>query len=77
MKKYINLYTLILCFTSIFVSPAYAYLDPGTVSIVLQSILAAIAGVIATYRLWLFKLKSFLSKIFKRSKTEDNNLKEK
>jgi len=45
-----------------FFSPAHAYLDPGTVSIVLQSILAAIAGVGATYRLWIFKVKNFFKK---------------
>ena len=60
-----------------FWSPAYAYLDPGTISIVLQAILAAIAGVAATYRLWLFKLKSFLSKIIKRLKTKNNDFKDK
>ena len=48
-----------------FISPAYAYLDPGTVSIVLQSILAAIAGIVATYKLWIFKIKNF----FKKKKT--------
>jgi hypothetical protein len=68
-------WTILLFFA--FWSPAYAYLDPGTISIVLQAILAAIAGVAATYRLWLFKFKSFLSKIIKRLKTKNNNFKDK
>tara|TARA_B100000787_G_scaffold170093_1_gene163949 strand:- start:1859 stop:1999 length:141 start_codon:yes stop_codon:yes gene_type:complete len=46
-------------------------LDPGTGSIVLQAILAAIAGVTVTYRLWLFKLKNFFEKIKKRLKTRN------
>tara|TARA_B110000483_G_C17716016_1_gene359048 strand:- start:264 stop:425 length:162 start_codon:yes stop_codon:yes gene_type:complete len=45
-----------------FFSPAYAYLDPGTFSIILQSILATIAGIGATYRLWISKVKNFFKK---------------
>ena len=64
----IKLFIFLIYFTFIFYSPAYAYLDPGTFSIVLQSILAAIAGVGATYRLWIFKVKNFFKKkkIFKK-----------
>ena len=60
--KNIKLYILTYFFTFIFFSPAHAYLDPGTTSIILQSILAAIAGVGATYRLWIFKVKNFFKK---------------
>ena len=63
MIKNINLYVLSSYFTFMFFSPAYAYLDPGTFSIVLQSILAAIAGVAATYRMWVYKFKNLLNKI--------------
>ena len=77
MIKNIKLTILSLYFTFILFSPAYAYLDPGTINIVLQTILAAIAGVIATYRLWLLKLQIFLSKIIKRFKSVDNNFKKK
>ena len=68
-KKYIYICTVCLFFS--LSSPAYSYLDPGSISIVLQSILAAIAGVAATYRLWLFKVKNFFSKIKKRKKVEN------
>ena len=66
--RIIKLHIFFIYFTFIFYSPAYAYLDPGTFSIVLQSILAAIAGVGATYRLWIFKVKNFFKKkkIFKK-----------
>ena len=57
-----KLYIILFYFTFIFYSPAHAYLDPGSISIVLQSILAAIAGVGATYRLWIFKVKNFFRK---------------
>ena len=68
-KKYIYIFTICLFFS--LSSPAYSYLDPGSISIVLQSILVAIAGVAATYRLWLFKVKNFFSKIKKRKKVEN------
>ena len=68
-KKYIYICTICLFFS--LSSPAYSYLDPGSISIVLQSILAAIAGVAATYRLWLFKVKNFFGKMRKKRKIED------
>ena len=64
MIKYIKLPALSLYFTFIFFSPAYAYLDPGTFNIILQSIIAFIAGVGATYRMWIFRIKN----IFKKKK---------
>ena len=76
MIKYIRLYLLSCYFIFIFFSPAYAYLDPGTFSIVLQSILAAIAGVAATYKMWAYRLKNLLNKLKKRFKTRNNNFKE-
>tara|TARA_B100000963_G_C22126402_1_gene451311 strand:- start:59 stop:307 length:249 start_codon:yes stop_codon:yes gene_type:complete len=42
-------------------SPAYAYLDPGSISIALQGILAGLAGLAATYRLWIYKIKSLFT----------------
>ena len=59
--KNVKLYILSYYFTFMFFSPAHAYLDSGTFSIILQSILATIAGIVATYRLWIFKVKFFFS----------------
>ena len=47
---------------------AYAYLDPGSISLAVQGILAAIAGLAATYRLWIFKFKEFFSKLKPKKK---------
>lgn len=58
-----------LLFFFVFQLPAYAYLDPGSISLVAQAILGAIAGVGATYRLWWSKLKN----IFKKKKIEEKN----
>jgi len=54
----------IFCLSIIFIysSPAYAYLDPGAASIALQAILAALAGGLATIKIWGHKIKG----IFKR-----------
>ena len=40
---------------------AFAYLDPGTGSIILQGIIGAIALGMATGRLWWYRLKAFFS----------------
>ena len=43
-------------------SPAYAYLDPGTGSIILQGVIAGIAMVTLTLKTYWYKLTSFFSK---------------
>lgn len=45
----------------LFPSPAWAYLDPGTLSVVVSAILAAFAAIVATFKLWWYKLKSFFN----------------
>ncbi len=42
-------------------SPAYAYLDPGTGSMLLQAILGGVAGVVIAGRLYWGKLKEWVS----------------
>ena len=44
------------------IHPSYAYLDPGTGSIIIQSLIAAIAaGAIVTKTYW-YRIKTFFSK---------------
>ena len=43
-------------------SDAFAYLDPATGSILLQGLLAAIAGIAVTGKLYWSKIKSFFSR---------------
>lgn len=38
-------------------APAYAYLDGGTGSVLLQSLFAGVAGVVAVSRLYWYKVK--------------------
>lgn len=41
-------------------SPAYAYIDPATGSIVLQAAIGTVAGAVLFLRTSLFRMKSFL-----------------
>jgi hypothetical protein len=65
-------YLYIFIFYFIFISKSYAYLDPGTGSIILQAILAFIAGAAATVSLWWGNLKMFFKKVFKSEKKDSD-----
>jgi len=54
--------TLLVC-----TEPAYAYLDPGTGSILLQGLIAAIAGAMITGRLYWSRIKNFFSRKTEKS----------
>ena len=69
------LYLLFLIFiTLISLTPnSFAYLDPGTGSIILQAILGFVAASIATITLYWNKLKNFFKKILsKKDKKSDD-----
>ena len=51
-------------------TPAYAYLDPGTGSMILQGIIAGLAMISMTFKMWWYKLIS----IFKRSNKLDQEI---
>ena len=57
------IWTLLIAFCLVFVGVgnAHAYLDPGTGSILLQGLLAAIAGSLVALRLYWAKIKGFFS----------------
>ena len=42
------------------IEPAYAYLDPGTGSMLLQGLIASIAGGLMIIKLYWYKIKTFL-----------------
>ena len=46
------------------VAPAYAYLDPTTGSILLQGLLAGLAGAVVVLRLYWARLKAFFRNLF-------------
>ena len=69
MNKFILLFCLY-----IMINPtiAYAYLDPGTGSIILQAIIGFIAASITAISVYWIKFKSIISRIFLRKKKKEN-----
>lgn len=65
MKQYF-LY-LVTSILFLLIVPAYAYLDPGTGSIILQAILGFIAASVATLSFYWNKVKLFFSKLIKKN----------
>ena len=59
-------YLLIALLSTVF--PVYAYIDPGTGSLLIQSIIGAIAAFAVTMKLYWHKLKLF----FARKKVPDS-----
>jgi hypothetical protein len=57
-----KMFILTIIILALWVSPAYAYLDPGTGSILLQAVLAGIAAGITTISLYWKKIKAIFSK---------------
>lgn len=55
-----------ICVFMVFSKPAYAYLDPGTGSMMLQAVLAVIAGASVTIGLFWRRIKSLFSRILTR-----------
>ena len=65
------LFVLALLFRGLFVSDAYAYLDPGSVSMFAQVIIAALIGVGITIKLYWEKIRfKFSTMRANRSKNE-------
>ncbi len=68
MKKIILVSIILNIF---FTKSAFAYLDPGTGSIILQALLGAIAAAASYCAFYWNKVKNFFKKIFKKKeKTE-------
>tara|TARA_B100000524_G_scaffold140432_1_gene70416 strand:- start:39 stop:263 length:225 start_codon:yes stop_codon:yes gene_type:complete len=74
MKKKINTLIFVIIFSLLFSTNSYAYIDPGSGSIILQAIIAAFAGAGTAITIYWKKVKLFFSKIFK-NKNKDNERK--
>jgi hypothetical protein len=49
-----------ICFAA--TTPAYAYLDPGTGSLILQAVIGVIAGALVALRIYWDRVKSFIKR---------------
>ena len=66
--KYLTNTLIIIILSSIFFPlRAYAYLDPGSMSFIIQIVLAIIAGGIFGAKLFWKNIKSFLKSIFSKN----------
>ena len=65
MKKIFN---LLLVYNIFIITNAYAYIDPGTGSIILQAILGAIAAGFSYCMFYWNKVKNFFKKKYKKEK---------
>jgi energy-coupling factor transporter transmembrane protein EcfT len=67
--------TLAILFLLLFSQAAYAYLDPGTGSYILQLIIAAFVGVSFAAKVYWKKITNFLSsRLSKQNKDEKDNI---
>lgn len=72
-EKKINIVLLASLFQIIFTKNSYAYLDPGTGSIILQALAAIFAGLVTWMSFFKSKIKEFFTKTFsKNSQKKDN-----
>lgn len=60
-KKKLLISSVVFTFLSLNAIPAYAYLDPGTGSLIIQSIIGAVAAVGVTMKLYWHKIKLLFS----------------
>ena len=49
-------------FSFLFMSSGHAYIDPGTISIIFQGIVASIVAGAVTIKIYWYKIKSFFKK---------------
>ena len=71
MKKILIylIYNIIAIFSV--VTNAYAYLDPGTGSFILQAIIGFLAAASAGFLYYWAKVKNFFLKLFKKNKEDE------
>ncbi len=61
-SKHLYLNSLFIVAQLIIAQPAHAYTDPGTGSVLLQALLAGVAGIALLGKLYWQKFKSYFSK---------------
>jgi len=66
LKSY-TIFIVLLFFTGYFISDAYAYLDPGTGSILLQSLIGVLVGVAITLKIYWIKIKEKFLNLSKKN----------
>ena len=52
---------------------AFAYLDPGTGSFLIQIVIAAVVGSLFTIKMWWHNIKNFIANIFSSSSAKSTD----
>tara|TARA_Y100000816_G_scaffold288405_1_gene272917 strand:+ start:471 stop:701 length:231 start_codon:yes stop_codon:yes gene_type:complete len=71
VKKILIFFTYNIIAIFLIVSNAYAYLDPGTGSFILQAIIGFLAAVSAGFLYYWTKVKNFFLKLFKKKNNDE------
>jgi len=64
---YIPIFSIIILFSGTTISDAYAYIDPGSGSIVIQAIIGALVGVGITLKVYWAKIRMAIDAKFSKS----------
>ena len=67
----IILYSIYFFTFTLYTTQAFAYLDPGTGSVILQMIVGLVAAIYAFLIFYYNKFKSFIKKLFSKNKPKD------
>ena len=70
MKKFLICLTSNIIAIFLIVTNAYAYLDPGTGSFILQAIIGFLAALSAGFLYYWTKVKNFFLKLFKKNNND-------
>lgn len=70
LNKFIAPLSVIVALTILFPKDALAYLDPGTGSLIIQTIVAIFFGALLTAKIYWSKIKAFFNKDDKTSEEE-------
>lgn len=71
------MFFIILTIFSFYPTFAYAYIDPGTVSIIFQGLIGAIAASIVTLKIYWNKVVKFFNILKKKNTHQENKNKDK
>lgn len=70
LRKCVRMTIVVLAWMTIFPSEAFAYLDPGTGSLIVQSVIAAIAAAGFALRLYWGRIRVWAARTKPPSRTE-------
>lgn len=72
VKKFFGIFVGITLFSLLFPSYAFAYIDPGTGSYIIQILIATLLGLLFSIKLFWQRIKEFITKIFSLNKTQED-----